>query len=57
MQAVQKLVEMAATLNVIKDDMLQSDTGDLIKPINQVAVAMKMLSKTWMQKVRKVKEH
>jgi hypothetical protein len=46
--AVEKLSQLANTLDVIKDDMLQSDTGDLIKPINRVAAAMHLLSKTWM---------
>ena len=45
--AAQKLSQLAATLDVIKDDMLQSDTGDLIRPINRVAAAMHLLSKTW----------
>lgn len=46
-QAVQQLTSMASTLEVIKQDMLQSDTGDLIRPINRVAAAMKLLSDTW----------
>lgn len=46
-QAVQQLTSMANTLEVIKQDMLQSDTGDLIRPINRVAAAMKLLSDTW----------
>ena len=45
--AVQQLASMASTLEVIKEDMLQSDTGDLIRPINRVAAAMKLLSDTW----------
>ena len=46
-KAVQQLTSMANTLEVIKQDMLQSDTGDLIRPINRVAAAMKLLSDTW----------
>ncbi|XOV79956.1 MAG: DNA repair ATPase [Aestuariibacter sp.] len=46
-QAVKQLSQMAHTLTEIRDDMYQSDTGDLIKPINRVAAAMYLLSKVW----------
>jgi hypothetical protein len=45
--AVNQLVMMADSLNEIKLDMQQSDTTDLIKPINRVAAAMQLLSKAW----------
>lgn len=46
-QAVKQLGQMAASLEAIKLDIQQSDTGDLIKPINRVAAAMQLLSKVW----------
>ncbi|WP_289028998.1 DNA repair ATPase [uncultured Paraglaciecola sp.] len=46
-QAVQQLGQMANSLEAIKLDMQQSDTTDLIKPINRVATAMHLLSKVW----------
>lgn len=46
-QAVQQLGQMAQSLEAIKLDMEQSDTTDLIKPINRVAAAMHLLSKVW----------
>ncbi|TDF37445.1 AAA family ATPase [Alteromonadaceae bacterium M269] len=46
-QAVQQLSHIAASLEAIKIDAQQSDTGDLIRPINRVAAAMHLLSKTW----------
>ncbi|MEP4098882.1 AAA family ATPase, partial [Paraglaciecola sp.] len=46
-QAVQQLGQMASSLEAIKLDMQQSDTTDLIKPINRVATAMHLLSKVW----------
>lgn len=46
-QAVKQLSQMAGALEEIKLDMQQSDTSDLIKPINRVATAMHLLSKTW----------
>lgn len=47
LQAVKQLSQMALALEDIKLDMQQSDTTDLIKPINRVATAMHLLSKTW----------
>jgi hypothetical protein len=47
LQAVKQLSQMAGALEDIKLDLQQSDTGDLIKPINRVATAMHLLSKTW----------
>jgi hypothetical protein len=47
LQAVRQLSQMATALEAIKVDMQQSDTGDLIRPINRVAAAMKLLSKVW----------
>lgn len=46
-QAVKQLAHMAHTLTEMRDDMYQSDTTDLIKPINRVAAAMYLLSKVW----------
>lgn len=46
-QAAQQLTQMTQILDVMKDDMLQSDTKDLIKPINRVAAAMYLMSKVW----------
>lgn len=46
-QAVKQLALMADSLEAIKLDVQQSDTTDLIKPINRVAAAMHLLSKTW----------
>jgi hypothetical protein len=46
-QAVQQLSQIAHSLEAIKVDVQQSDTGDLIRPINRVAAAMHLLSKTW----------
>ncbi|MCF2947107.1 DNA repair ATPase [Paraglaciecola aquimarina] len=46
-QAVQQLGQMANSLEAIKLDMQQSDTSDLIRPINRVATAMHLLSKVW----------
>lgn len=46
-QAVKQLGHMAASLEAIKLDVQQSDTSDLIKPINRVAAAMQLLSKVW----------
>lgn len=46
-QAVQQMAQMAQALEAIKVDMQQSDTGDLIRPINKVAAAMQLLSKVW----------
>lgn len=46
-QAAQQLTQMTQILNEMKDDMLQSDTKDLIKPINRVAAAMYLMSKVW----------
>lgn len=46
-QAVKQLALMAQSLEAIKLDVQQSDTSDLIKPINRVAAAMQLLSKTW----------
>lgn len=46
-QGLLQLSKMADTLGEIRDDMLQSDTGDLIRPINRVAAAMHLLSKVW----------
>ena len=45
--AVNQLAQMADSLNEIKIDMQQSDTTDLIRPINRVAAAMHLLSKAW----------
>jgi MoxR-like ATPase len=45
--AVNQLSQMALSLEAIKLDMQQSDTSDLIKPINRVAAAMHLLSKAW----------
>jgi hypothetical protein len=45
--AVQQLSHIAASLEAIKIDVQQSDTGDLIRSINHVAAAMHLLSKTW----------
>ena len=45
--AVQHLSQIADSLEAIKIDAQQSDTGDLIRPINRVAAAMHLLSKTW----------
>ena len=39
--------QMAGALEAIKLDMQQSDTADLIRPINRVAAAMQLLSKVW----------
>jgi hypothetical protein len=47
-QAARQLGHIAASLDAIKLDMQQSDTSDLIKPINRVATAMQLLSKVWM---------
>jgi hypothetical protein len=47
MQAVRQLSQMAGALEAIKLDMQQSDTADLIRPINRVAAAMQLLSKAW----------
>lgn len=46
-QAVQQLGHISSSLEAIKIDMQQSDTTDLIKPINRVATAMHLLSKVW----------
>lgn len=46
-QAVQQMSHMAQALEAIKVDMQQSDTSDLIRPINRVAAAMQLLSKVW----------
>ena len=46
-QAVQQLGQISNSLEAIKLDMQQSDTTDLIKPINRVATAMHLLSKVW----------
>ena len=46
-QAVRQLSNISASLEAIKLDMQQSDTSDLIKPINRVATAMHLLSKVW----------
>jgi hypothetical protein len=46
-QAVQQLGQMASSLEAIKLDIQQSDTTDLIRPINRVATAMHLLSKVW----------
>lgn len=46
-QAVRQLGQISASLEAIKLDMQQSDTSDLIKPINRVATAMHLLSKVW----------
>jgi hypothetical protein len=46
-QAVRQLSQMAGALEAIKVDMQQSDTGDLIRPINRVAAAMQLLSRVW----------
>lgn len=46
-QAARQLTHMTDILEAMKDDMLQSDTKDLIKPINRVAAAMFLLSKVW----------
>ncbi|WJG10057.1 DNA repair ATPase [Aliiglaciecola sp. LCG003] len=46
-QAVKQLAHMANSLEAIKLDVQQSDTSDLIRPINRVAAAMHLLSKTW----------
>ena len=46
-QAVKQLAHMADSLEAIKLDVQQSDTTDLIRPINRVAAAMHLLSKTW----------
>jgi hypothetical protein len=45
--AINQLTMMADSLKEIKRDMQQSDTSDLIKPINRVAAAMHLLSKAW----------
>ncbi|WP_412971724.1 DNA repair ATPase [Glaciecola sp. MF2-115] len=47
LQAVRQLSSMASALEAIKVDMEQSDTSDLIRPINRVAAAMQLLSKAW----------
>ncbi|MDT0583477.1 DNA repair ATPase [Brumicola blandensis] len=47
LQAVRQLSQMAGALEAIKVDMQQSDTGDLIRPINRVAAAMQLLSRVW----------
>lgn len=47
LQAVKQLSQMANALEDIKLDMQQSDTGDLIRPINRVAAAMQLLGKVW----------
>jgi hypothetical protein len=47
MLAVRQLSQMADALEAIKLDMQQSDTADLIRPINRVAAAMQLLSKAW----------
>lgn len=47
LQAVRQLSQMAGALEAIKVDMQQSDTGDLIRPINRVAAAMRLMSKVW----------
>jgi hypothetical protein len=46
-QAAQQLGQISNSLEAIKLDMQQSDTTDLIKPINRVATAMHLLSKVW----------
>ena len=46
-QAARQLGHISASLEAIKLDMQQSDTSDLIKPINRVATAMHLLSKVW----------
>lgn len=46
-QAARQLTQMTNILNEMKEDMLQSDTKDLIKPINRVAAAMYLMSKVW----------
>jgi MoxR-like ATPase len=46
-QAVIQLGHISASLEAIKLDMQQSDTSDLIRPINRVATAMHLLSKVW----------
>jgi hypothetical protein len=46
-QAVRQLGQISSSLEAIKLDMQQSDTSDLIKPINRVATAMHLLSKAW----------
>ena len=45
--AVQHLSHIAESLEALKVDAQQSDTSDLIRPINRVAAAMHLLSKTW----------
>lgn len=47
LQAVKQMSQMAHSLEAIKLDMQQSDTTDLIRPINRVAAAMQLLSKVW----------
>ncbi len=47
LQAVKQLSQMSGALEAIKLDMQQSDTSDLIRPINRVAAAMQLLSKAW----------
>jgi hypothetical protein len=56
-QAVKQLSQMAGALEEIKLDMQQSDTSDLIKPINRVATAMHLLSKTWSGSEKSEKEN
>ncbi|MDP5033217.1 DNA repair ATPase [Paraglaciecola sp.] len=56
LQAVRELGQISASLEAIKLDMQQSDTSDLIKPINRVATAMHLLSKVWTGSDRKT-EH
>jgi MoxR-like ATPase len=48
LQAIKQMAHMAQALEAIKLDMQQSDTSDLIRPINRVAAAMQLLSKVWM---------
>ncbi|MFC3122247.1 DNA repair ATPase [Agaribacter flavus] len=47
LQAVKQLSHMASALDAIREDIQQSDTGDLIRPINRVAAAMQLLGKVW----------
>ena len=46
-QAAQQLTQMTQIFTEMKDDMLRSQTDDLVKPINRVAAAMYLMSKVW----------
>ena len=46
-QAARQLTQMTQIFTEMKDDILRSQTDDLVKPINRVAAAMYLMSKVW----------